>query len=678
MSENVALLLVDDRPENLIALEALLGGQGLDLVKATSGNDALRFTLRRNFALVLLDVQMPGMDGFETAELMRANPKTRHLPIIFVTAGMKDIRLQFKGYELGAVDYLIKPFEPHILQSKVKVFCELYRQRRELESNQRTLEERIRERVYQLNESEARRRAILHTAMDGFWLVDMQGRLLEVNETYCRMSGYSEQELLGMRITDIEASESAEETVDRMHMIKGKGEDRFQTRHRRKDGSIFDVEVAVQYRAVESGQLVAFLQDISERKKADETRVRLEAQLRESQKMEALGTLAGGVAHDFNNALAMILGNLELARQDVGPSHTALVSLEEIGKASRRAKDLVQQILAFGRRQKLERKPTSIALVAVETERLLRATIPAGVSLKVECMPDVPAVLADATQVKQVLLNLCANALHAVENQARPGVIGIRLTAHSEDGAAYRGAERRSRGERVGRREGRYACLTVSDNGSGMDEATRSRIFEPFFTTKPVGSGTGLGLSVVHGIAQAHDATIEVQSAPGNGSTVRIYFPATEVPVADAAAQVPSKTPVEGNGKRVLYIDDEEAIIFLMKRLLERQGFLFSGYTEPNEALVAARANPDQFDLVVTDYSMPGMSGLEVAETIREIRVDLPVVLASGYITEELRAKAPAAGVSELIYKPNTVDELCEAVARYANAQTAAGMPRPS
>ena len=183
------------------------------------------------------------------------------------------------------------------------------------------------------------------------------------------------------------------------------------------------------------------------------------------------------------------------------------------------------------RRQKIERKPTSLALVLVETERLLRATIPAGVGLKVECMPDVPAVLADATQVKQVLLNLCANALHAVENLARSGVIDIRLTAHSEDGAVYAGAEQRSKGERATRREGCYACLAVSDNGSGMDEATRSRIFEPFFTTKPVGSGTGLGLSVVHGIAQAHDATIEVQSAPGEGSTFRIYFPATEVPL---------------------------------------------------------------------------------------------------------------------------------------------------
>jgi CheY-like chemotaxis protein len=202
-----------------------------------------------------------------------------------------------------------------------------------------------------------------------------------------------------------------------------------------------------------------------------------------------------------------------------------------------------------------------------------------------------------------------------------------------------------------------------------MDEATRAHIFEPFFTTKPRGEGTGLGLSVVYGIVQAHEARIEVESAPGEGSTFRIYFPAVDAPVAPAQASAPDAAPVHGAGKHVLYIDDEEAIVFLMTRLLERRGYRVSGYTDPREALAAARADPAQFDLAVTDYNMPGLSGLEVASALREIRADLPVVLASGYITEELRQKAPAAGVRELIYKPNTVDDLCEAVERFASAQ---------
>jgi CheY-like chemotaxis protein len=217
---------------------------------------------------------------------------------------------------------------------------------------------------------------------------------------------------------------------------------------------------------------------------------------------------------------------------------------------------------------------------------------------------------------------------------------------------------------------GRYACLSVQDNGSGMDKTTLTRIFEPFFTTKPAGEGTGLGLAVVHGIVQAHDASMEVESAAGEGSVFRIYFPAAEAPLPAVAAPAPAAEPAHGQGKHVLYLDDEEAIIFLMKRLLERQGYRVSGYTEPRQALAAVRADPGQFDLAVTDYYMPGMSGLEVAQALKAIRPDLPVVMASGYITEELRAKAPAAGIRELIYKPNTVEDLCAAVARFASAQS--------
>jgi CheY-like chemotaxis protein len=310
---------------------------------------------------------------------------------------------------------------------------------------------------------------------------------------------------------------------------------------------------------------------------------------------------------------------------------------------------------------------------------LLRTTLPAGVSLSVDCAPDAPAVLGDATQVEQVLLNLCANAWQAMQGQTRPAVIAVSLTPHVANGTSYKGPERRTKGGRVALRPGRYACLTVRDNGPGMDQETRSRIFEPFFTTKAAGEGTGLGLAVVHGIMQDHGASIAVQTAPGEGAAFRIYFPAAEAPADPAQEAGPEPAPhhlsyengeapiLQGQGKSMLYIDDDESIVFLMTRLLERQGYRVSGYTDPHEALAAVRAEPDRFDLAVTDYNMPGMSGLDVACALREIRADLPVAMASGYITEELRAQAPAAGVIELLYKPNTVDELCALVARLAN-----------
>ncbi len=520
-------------------------------------------------------------------------------------------------------------------------------------------------------------RTIIQASTDGFWITDAAGRILDANDAICRLLGYSREELLRMHVAQIEADESAAEVAARTREMMHSGSARFQGRHRRKDGRVIEVEISVQYVAALGDRFFVFVRDITERNKAEQSHALMEAQLRESQKMEALGTLAGGVAHDFNNIVATIMGNAELALQDVGPGHAARESLDEIRKASRRAKNLVQQILAFGRRQVFERQVISLAPVVHESARLLRATLPAGVSLSVHCAPDAPPVLADPTQVQQVLLNLCANAWQAMQGQEWPATIELSLALHIATGAPYKGPERRSKGGRVALKPGPYACLTVRDTGPGMDQATRSRIFEPFFTTKPVGKGTGLGLAVVHGIVQEHAASIAVRSAPGEGATFRVYFPASpvqEIPLpgirpearvahkeSDAAA-VP-----QGEGRSILFIDDDEAIVFLMKRLLERQGYRVSCHTDAREALAAMRAQPQAFDLAVTDFNMPDTSGLEVARALRAIRADLPVVLASGYITEELRAQAPLAGVSELIYKPNTVDELCAVIARLAN-----------
>jgi PAS domain S-box-containing protein len=512
--------------------------------------------------------------------------------------------------------------------------------------------------------SDEQLRAFYELDLVGLAITSPEKGWIRVNRCLCQMLEYSEQELRGMTWVQVTHPEDLAADVDQFNRVLTSEIEGYSLEKRFISRTGKTVPTRLVVRCIRRGDgavdfVTAMVEDITERKQAEADRARFEAQLRESQKMEALGTMAGGVAHDFNNALAAILGNLELARQDVGTDHPALVSLEEIGKASRRAKDIVQQILAFGRRQKVERKPMSLALVVVEAARLIRATLPAMISMNVNCDGDTPAVLADATQMGQVLLNLCSNAAHAVEDMGRPGVIEVNLSAY--DGT--RG------GGHPNLPPGRYACLTIRDNGLGMDEETRSRIFDPFFTTKPAGKGTGLGLSVVHGIVQEHEGSIEAESTSGEGSTFRIYFPAVDAQLASVAVLAPEATPVQGRGKHVLYLDDEEAIIFLMKRLLERKGYRVSGYTEPQQALAAVRANPYEFDLAVTDYYMPGMSGLEVAQALRDIRPDLPVVMASGYINEDLRAKAPAVGIRELIYKPNTVEDLCDAIARFANAQ---------
>jgi PAS domain S-box-containing protein len=491
----------------------------------------------------------------------------------------------------------------------------------------------------------------------GYLTLDSNGMVVEANLRALTMLGMERKKLLLHRFSSqLVAEDQSRWQALFLNLMKQEAKASAELALKRRDGTVFQAQLDCQGTKVgaDGTTIRIALTDITERKQAHAQHVQMEAQLRESQKMDALGTLAGGVAHDLNNTLAIVLGNVELARQDLVPGHPALESLEEIGKASRRSKDLVQQILAFSRRQKLERKPTSLSMVVLESARLLRASVPAKVSLNVECKADAPAVLADATQINQILLNLCGNALQAVENQERPGIIDVRVEACTL-------------GEPLGHlRAGRYARLTVSDNGSGMDEATRSRIFEPFFTTKKVGKGTGLGLSVVYSIVQAHEAHVEVESTPGLGSTFRIYFPEISVQILPESASAQSAAPVRGTGKHVLFVDDEGGLVRMMKRLLEGQGFHFSGYDDPLLALEAVRSNPNRFDLLVTDQNMPHLSGLELAQAVKEIRTDLPVILASGYITEELRAKAVAAGICELIYKPNTVDDLCEAVARFA------------
>ena len=413
--------------------------------------------------------------------------------------------------------------------------------------------------------------------------------------------------------------------------------------------------------------LLGITRDITERKQAEAARASLEAQLRESQKMQAIGTLAGGIAHDFNNIIATILGNAELARQDAANDPRATQqSIEEIRKAGTRARDLVRQILSFSRRQATERKVIKLAPVIDESVRLLHAMIPPRIGFAVHCNADVPAVLADATQFEQIVMNLATNAAHAMPGNGR---IEIRLDTVLLDAALANTDVRLSALHE--RHPGRTVRVTVSDTGSGMDAATVAKIFEPFFTTKPVGEGTGLGLSVVYGIVQAHEGAITVDSTPGKGATFTLYLPAAPVDasatttMASAALATPA-LPLDG-GHHIFYLDDDEALVKLVTRLLERSGYRVSSYIEPHAALAALRADPASFDLVVTDYNMPGMSGLDVAREVKSIRADLPVVVASGFIDETLQSQAAAAGVREVIFKATAVEELSAVIARLAH-----------
>ncbi len=520
----------------------------------------------------------------------------------------------------------------------------------------------LQQRNEQLHASEKRLEAIINSALDAIVCVDQHQRITVFNPTAAALFQCSASDALGSPLERFLPDAAQALAFAQLTTQALLGEMTALT----ASGKELAVEVSVSFERHADGETTTvFARDLTGRKKAEAHRNELEAQLRESQKMQAVGTMAGGIAHDFNNILGAILGNVELAKADCSPESPVLESLHEIDKAGRRARDLVRQILTFSRNEPPQRTPVNLAEVVHDTERLLRVTLPPAIELHMHLSTDLPALLADATQVEQALLNLCTNAVHAIGTER--GIIHVEAAQVQPDHRLC---------ERLGLAPTTYVALSVRDNGPGMDAALLGRIFEPFFTTKPVGQGTGLGLAVVHGVMRTHEGAVDVHSAPGHGSRFTLYFPvATDHDTAAAALPLPTApaapAPVEQAGAQrshhVMYVDDDEALVFLVQRLLRRRGYQVSGFTDPHEATAALRADPQRYDLLVTDYNMPGFCGVDLVREARHIRPDLPVALASGYVTAEIEQAAMAEGAKALIHKPNDVEELCATVDRLVN-----------
>jgi signal transduction histidine kinase/ActR/RegA family two-component response regulator len=419
-----------------------------------------------------------------------------------------------------------------------------------------------------------------------------------------------------------------------------------ETTVRTKHGELIDVLFSLEEIELAAQPcLMGILVNITERK-------HLEAALRQSQKMQALGTLAGGIAHDFNNILTAIIGNTEFAIADLPPDHPAQTSLAEVEKAGMRASDLVRRILTFSRPQEPKLKVMKFQPVIEDALRLLRSTLPAMIQIRTDFAADLPDVLIDTTQIHQILMNLGTNAAHAIGELG--GLIEIRLGSIMVDADRARIS--------ADLHEGSYVRLSVSDNGVGMDKAMIERIFEPFFTTKRPDQGTGLGLSVVHGLMQSHHGAIIVRSELGKGTQFDLYFPAAE---EAATATLPTQYDISrGNDEHVLYVDDEPSIVTLMTRKLERLGYRTTGYIDPIEALAAFRSRSHDFDAVVTDLAMPGMSGFDLARELLHIRPDIPIIMTSGHLRPEDTISAQQLGLHGFILKSDIVQELAQALER--------------
>jgi len=402
---------------------------------------------------------------------------------------------------------------------------------------------------------------------------------------------------------------------------------------------------------VGKGRFAVVFEDISERKQSEEEKDKLQAQLNQAQKMEAIGVLAGGIAHDFNNILAAIIGYSDMAREDVSPDSPIAKDLDRVLTSAHRAKELVKQILAFSRQSTVDRMAIKIQPLIKESLKMLRASLPSTIAIKEDISPQCGAILADPTQIHQIVMNLCTNAFHALETTG--GLLSIEVNTASIDSQTSLDGRDIPPGE--------YVELTVSDTGTGIGPDVIDKIFDPYFTTKDIGKGTGMGLSISHGIIKSYGGAITVESTLGQGTAFHIYFPViAEESIKES--EEPQKAP-HGQG-RILFVDDEELLVVMGKHMLERLGYTVTTYTRSIEALAAFMDDPARFDLVITDQTMPGLTGTELAKRMLMIRPELPIILCTGFSHLVSEESAKAIGIRAYALKPLTNASIAQLAAK--------------
>lgn len=500
-----------------------------------------------------------------------------------------------------------------------------------------------------IRNSEAKLNAIFNSTLDGILVVDPVSRKFNAgNRAICEMLGYTLDELVHLRVDLIHPEEDKARILKQYEQLAG-GETAFAADIpvQRKDGTVFYADIVASPMIIgEQRFQIGVFRDVSRRRE-------VEARLRQSQKLEAIGTLAGGIAHDFNNILAAILGFGELALEATRES-SVQENLEQVIKAGNRARELIKQILSISRQSTLESSPQLMQVIAKEVVKLLRATIPATIEIRQDICSDCDPVLADPTQIHQILMNLGTNAFHAMEETG--GVLKIDLRqielGRSDDFSMF------------GMPPGRYVRLDVIDSGCGMEQEIIEHIFEPYYTTKAQGKGSGLGLAVVQGIVESHGGKIICRSDPGQGSTFSVVLP---VAAKSEAASREVQQEITGGNERILLVDDEESLALLGKKNLESLGYRVLSVTSGLDALQRFRDNPQDFDLVITDQTMPHLAGDNLARKILEIRPDMPVILCTGHssvINEEL---AKSIGIKAFLLKPITQKTLAESVRMVLN-----------
>ncbi len=502
----------------------------------------------------------------------------------------------------------------------------------------------------ELRKSELLKGSILKTSVDCIIATDQEGTIIEFNPAAEKTFGFAKDEIIGKKLSDTIIPESQREKHLKgwtEYLKTGKApvlDKRIELTAVNAKRIEFPVEITITKTTLE-GEIIftGFIRDITEQKA-------LLHQLQQSQKMESIGTLAGGIAHDFNNILSAILGYTQLSQMNISEEQTVLGYLGQVEFACNRAKELIKQILAFSRKGEIEKKPVDIALIIKEALKLLRASLPTTIEIRQNIQSNLGTVLADPTQIHQVLMNLCTNASHSMRQEGGILNVSLEIITFDQDQKVYY----------PDLKPGEYFKLSVSDTGCGIPPDVLPRIFDPYFTTKEVGEGTGLGLSVVHGIVQSHGGAIDVKSRLHVGTTVHVYFPCLQKEITEPR-KLKTKLLPRGTEK-ILFLDDEKDLVEIGSKMLSELGYSVETRLDPLEALAVFRDNPDRFDLIITDMTMPKITGEKLANEILKIRSDIPIILCTGFRQELTARQLSAIGIKMVIMKPLTVTELAKAV----------------
>lgn len=663
------ILLVDDVDVNLTLLEILLGSRGHATVRTSNGQEALEAARRNPPELVISDILMPVLDGYSLCKAWMQDPALRAIPFVFYTATYQSDEDETFALGLGATAFLRKPMEPEPFLKQIEqvirnaggprpqppqpppvddlTFLKLYSERLVNKLDQRS--QKLASQVEELQRTQASLRLkgfALEATANGILILDRNGLIEWVNPAFLAMTGYADAEVRGRdprflrsSFHDPEFFQHLWTTIQAGHTWHGE----MVIRH--KAGSLVTCQTAITPMRDEGGALshfIAILQDITEQR-------RVEAELRQSQKLEAIGRLAGGVAHDFNNMLNVILINAELALDSGNLPEPLRQRLAEIQEAALRSADLTRQLLAFSRKQPAQPRRINLNRLLEEHQKMLQRMIEGDIELSYRLAPELHPVFMDPSQVGQILANLVINARDALPGA---GTICIETSNVS--------LERRAAQLVRGLSPGNYVQLTVSDTGCGMDAHTLEHLFEPFFTTKSEGKGTGLGLSTVYGIVTQNGGAITAYSNPGLGTSMKIYLP-------DCGGEAPETGPgpdtfVPGGTETILVVEDEKPIVDILTLVLEDKGYHVLSAQNGLDGYLLAKDHPGPVDLLITDVVMPGLNGKELEERIQGLRPGLKVLFISGYTGDILAKRGLLQEETQFLQKPFRGQDLARKV----------------